>query len=256
MKISPEARFRIQIVLAIAIVTAAIRAGYVFYERHSGPAAEQKTEKPLNPDYYVTPKKLHPYDLKSARELTTMPVWVKEGYRYTFYPYDKSSKRTDFGHEAGLLLPIEKVQIEDVVLNNTPGVPGQKQVMAVFEKEGKGYAVPIGTEKGGDMRIYSDEMFYIQDPHELYRHWPADTWKAIEQHEVKPGMNEMQAVFALGMGIPEAQSDPSVKTVKYPNGGKPVTITYRDGKALKIENPDKNLGSLEKSETPQQGLTS
>jgi hypothetical protein len=234
MKISPETRFRIQIVLAIAIVIAALRAGYMFYERRSGPTAQQETEKPLNPDYYVTPKKLYPYDLKSARALTTMPVWVKEGYRYTYYPYDKAAKRTDFGHEAGLLLPIEQLQIRDVVLNPTPGVPGQKQVMAVFEKEGKGYAVPIGTERNGDMRIYSDEMFYIQDPRQLYHHWSSETWRAIEQHEVKPGMNELQAVFAIGMGIPEPQSDPSVKTVKYPNGGKPMTIIYRNGKAAEI----------------------
>jgi hypothetical protein len=235
MKISPETRFRVQIVLAIAIVAAGIRAGYMFYERRGGHAAGQRTEKPLNPDYYIVPKKLHPYDLKSARELTTMPVWVKEGYRYTYYPYDKAAKRADFGREAGLLLPIEKVQVTDVVLNASPGTPGQKQVMAAFEKEGKSYAVPIGTEKGGDFRIYSDEMFYIQDPRELYRHWSPETWQAIEQHEVKPGMNEMQAVFAIGMGIPEAQSDPSVKTVKYPNGGKPLTITYREGKAADIK---------------------
>jgi hypothetical protein len=234
MKISPEARFRIQIALAIAIAIAAIRAGYMFYERRAGKTSEQRTEKPLNPDYYVTPKKLHPYDLKSARELTTMPIWVKEGYRYTYYPYDKAAKRADFGHEAGLLLPIERVQVNDVVLSNTPGTPGQKQVMAVFEREGKSYAVPIGTEKSGDTRIYSDEMFYIQDPRELYHHWSPETWQAIEQHQVQPGMNELQAVFSIGMGIPEPQSDASVKTVKYPNGGKPMTITYRNGKAAEI----------------------
>ena len=39
-----------------------------------------------NADYYVTPKKLYPYDLKSAQQLTQQPVWMKEGYRYTYYP--------------------------------------------------------------------------------------------------------------------------------------------------------------------------
>ena len=107
-------------------------------------------------------------------------------------------------------------------------------MMAVFEKEGKHYAVPIGSAKGSDYQFYSDEMLYIQDPHELYRHWTAEVWAAIAHHEVKPGMNELQADFAIGMGIPERSSDPSLKTVHYPNGGKPIRITYRDGKAVEI----------------------
>jgi hypothetical protein len=77
-------------------------------------------------------------------------------------------------------------------------------------------------------------MLYIQDPHELYKHWPADVWQAIEQHEVKPGMNELQADFAVGMGIPEA-GGVETKIVNYPNGGKPLRITYHDGKAVEIK---------------------
>ena len=41
--------------------------------------------------------------------------------------------------------------------------------MATFEIEGKKYAVPIGAEKGGDFRIYSDDIFLIEDPRELYQ---------------------------------------------------------------------------------------
>src|SRR5690349_10052479 len=100
---------KIQIVLSIAIAVAAIRTGYIFYERHSEKASETKgAPPPVQADYYVVPKKLHPYDLKSARQLMQQPVWVKEGYRYTYYRYDR---RTDFSHEAGQLLPIEKLEI-------------------------------------------------------------------------------------------------------------------------------------------------
>jgi hypothetical protein len=106
--------------------------------------------------------------------------------------------------------------------------------MAVFEKDGKNYAFPIGSVKGGNFQIYSDEMLYIEDPHQLYKHWPADLWDAIERHEVKPGMNEIQADFAVGMGIPQRSDNPDVKTVNYPNGGKPLRVTYRDGKAVEI----------------------
>jgi len=108
-------------------------------------------------------------------------------------------------------------------------------MMAVFQKDGKSYSVPIGFESDGQYKIYSDEMFFIEDPHELYKHWPPDVWQAVEQHEVKPGMNEMQADFAVGMGVPDAGNSSSEKTVRYPNGGKPLVVTYRDGKAVEIK---------------------
>jgi hypothetical protein len=78
-------------------------------------------------------------------------------------------------------------------------------------------------------------MFYVEDPHDLYKHWPADVWQAIAQHEVKPGMNELQADFAVGMGVPEAGASSAEKTVHYANGGKPLTVIYRGGTATDIK---------------------
>lgn len=232
---SPELKQRIQLVLVFAILIAGARAAYVFYQRRSHAAESAKAAPPLEADYYVVPKKLYPYDLKSAHQLTAQPVWVKEGYRYSFYPYEPATRHTDFAHEAGQLLPIERLEIKDVVTDVTPGEPDQRQLLAIFEKAGKSYAFPIGSVKAGNYQIYSDEMLFIQDPHQLYKHWPGDIWQAIEKHEVKPGMNEFQAAFAIGMGIPESSSDPSVKTVNYPNGGNPLSITYRNGRAAEIK---------------------
>src|SRR5246127_4791384 len=204
MQITPEAKQKIQLFLLAAIVLAAARSGYILYERHEANSQQAKKESapPLNPDYYVTPKKLYPYDLKSSQQLTQQPVWVKEGYRYTFYPYDESRRHADFSHEAGQLLPLQKLQIKAVVTDLSPDSPDQRQILAVFQEDGKNYAFPIGSVRAGNYQIYSDNMLYIQDPHELYKHWPADVWQAIEKHEVKPGMNELQAAFAIGMGIP------------------------------------------------------
>jgi len=233
-----ELKQKIQLVLVVAIAVAGTRAAYILYERYVSNIEQAKQQPPpLNPDYYVVPKRLHPYDLKSARQLTQQPVWVKEGYRYTYYPYDRVRHRSDFSHEAGLLLPIERLEIQAVVTDVTPGSPSQHQVMAVFEKDAKTFAFPIGAVKGGEYQIYSDEMLFIQDPHELYKHWPAEVWDAIAQHQVKPGMNELQTDFAIGMGIPEPSGDPTVKTVNYPNGGRPLSITFRNGKAAEIRPP-------------------
>jgi len=235
-----EAKKWIQVALALAIAVAGVRAGYILYERHEDYVAAQKREQAKqggysNADYYVTPKKLYPYDLKSAKQLTEQPVWVKEGYRYTYYPYDSARKRTDFGHEAGLLLPLERLEIKDVLADIPVGAGNRRKVMAVFKKDGKGYAVPIGFESDGQFKIYSDEMFYVEDPHDLYKHWPADMWQAIGQHEVKPGMDELQADFAVGMGVPDAGASSDEKTVRYPNGGKPLVVIYRDGKAVETK---------------------
>src|ERR1700719_3869170 len=117
---SEEAKKRIQIALALVVVIVGVRAGYILYQRHEDNLAAQKQEQAKkagysNADYYVVPKKLYPFDLESAKQLTQQPVWVKEGYRYTYYPYDAARKRTDFAHEAGLLLPIERLEIKDVV---------------------------------------------------------------------------------------------------------------------------------------------
>ena len=236
MQLTPDTKRKIQIALLVAMVLAAGRSGYILYQRHADRVeSEKKTPPPLQADYYVTPKKLHPYDLKSARELTKQPVWVKEGYRYTCYAYDRARRHADLSKPEGTLLPIEKLEIKDVVFDTAAEAPGQHLLMALFEKEGSLRAVQIGVEKDQNFLIYSDEMFYIQDPRELYKHWPEDVWQSVAKHEVKPGMSELQADFAIGMGIPERSSDPAVKTVNYPNGGKPLSITYRDGRAEEIK---------------------
>ena len=50
-------------------------------------------------------------------------------------------------------------------------------------------------------------------------------------------MNELQVSFAIGLGIPEGSGDSGDKTVDYANGGKPLSITYHNGKVAGIQ-PD------------------
>src|SRR5579859_5378845 len=138
---SPEARSRVQLVLLAALAVATIRAGYIFYQRHEDRLAAERQKQARdvgysNPDYYVSPKKLYPYDVKSAKQLTQQPVWVKEGYRYTYYRYDAATHHVDFEHDAGLLLPIERLEIKDVITAMPAGAGQRKQMLAVFQKEG------------------------------------------------------------------------------------------------------------------------
>ena len=236
MALDPEVLKKLQIFMAAAILIAGGRAAYVVYERHEAALDRTpKQETALKADYYVTPKKLYPYDLKSARQLMEQPVWVKAGYQITYYPYDAARKKTDFAHEAGTLLPLQKLAIEDVVTGVSAQAPGVKQVLAVFSLEGKSYAVPIGAEKDGEFKIRSDDMFFVQDPHELYRHWPAEVWQKVDAHEVQVGMNELQCSFAIGMGAPEGSGDYGSRTLHYANGGKPLVISFENDKAVEIK---------------------
>ena len=237
MAIDPEFQKKLQVFLAIAIVLAGGRAAYIVYERHEAMKedAKPKQEMTLKADYYVTPKTVHAYDLKSARQFTEQPVWVKYGYQLTYYPYDSKRHKTDFGHEAGVLFPLQKLAIQDVVTDVAPQAPGNKQVLACFSLDGKNYAVPIGAEKGSDFKLRANDIFFIEDPHDLYRHWPADVWKKIDAHEVQSGMSELQASFAIGSGIPEGSGDYGSRTLHYANGGKPLVITFQNDKAVEIK---------------------
>lgn len=233
----PETAKRIQIILAIALTAAAIRLAAILYERHVANALPAPAaEKALDPDYYVVPKKLYAYDLNSARQgLVGRPVWVREGYRVTYYPFDPAARRTDFHHEAGLLGPIERLQVREVLRDSFSPAPGQQQIVAVFEKAGKPYAFPVGAVHGQEYSLYPDEILYIEDPHQLYKHWPAEIWQAIDRHEARLGMNELQVGFALGVGYLHGTGLGATRTLTYPNGGRPLVVTFENGKAVSIQ---------------------
>jgi hypothetical protein len=241
--LSDDVKQKLQWALALAVVVAALRTGYILYDRHEANVAFQARQQAkdagyADADWYVAPKKLHPYDLKSAKQLTQQPVWVREGYTYTYYPYNAGA--ANFAHEAGLLGPLQPLQIRDVVTaNSSKG----RQVVAVFQENGSGFAVPIGVQTANDFRIDSDDMFFIEDPHEMYKHWPAEIWKSVDAHEAKVGMKELQVDFAIGIGVPDG-STPGERTIHYANGGKPMVVTFEGGKAVKVEpDPSKDKGA-------------
>ncbi len=220
----------IQVFLFIAIAAAGIRLYLYMHQRRAALLVPPKQkEVALDPDAYVVPRRLHPQDLKDAKELTKQPVWVRGGYQIAYYPFNG---HTDFAHPDGKLGPIEKLNITDVVVNRPP--KGEKQVMAVFEQDNKRYAFPIGYVEGDNYQIFSDDLLYVQDPHQLYKHWSSEVWQAIENHQVKPGMNELQASFAVGAGTPEGNGMGNPRVVDYSNNGHPLRVTFDDGKATEV----------------------
>lgn len=237
---------KIQLSVLVFVVIATVRVGFIFYARRDTGAGPKKAEPTYsaNLDDYVTPRKIVPYDLNSAKkELDGKPLWIKTGNILPYYPYDAASHSVNFKRKAGLLPPLAKLQVKDVVLQREPVAlkPGQisvvqKQVMAVFEKEGEkgAFAVSFGLNTGDDYTFSANDVFFFEDPHELYKHWPADTWSAIEQHQAKQGMNELQASFALGTNFSSDGVEYGNRTIEYANAGKPVTVVFEKNKAVSV----------------------
>jgi hypothetical protein len=195
-------------------------------------------------DDYVTPRKIFPYNVDSAKkEIVGKPLWIKTGNVISYFPYDAATHSVNFKKKAGLLPPLAKLQIKDVVLQREPVALKegqisviQKQIMAVFEKDGEPgtFAASFGTNTGDDYTFTANDMFFFDDPHELYKHWPADVWSSIDQHEAKQGMSELQASFALGAAMNADPGDYGNRTIEFLNAGKPVTVVFEKNKAVTV----------------------
>lgn len=243
---------KFQIILAVFLILAGIRVLLIFRERNEpAPKPAAAPSAAMNADDYVVPTQTHAYDLKSAKEaLDGKTVWVKSGNQLYYYPV--AGGRVDFKHPMGLLPPIDKLDITNVIQATAPNTKGEEiapgvriheeQVMAVFQRERDNdkttYAAPIGASRGGDYTLYINDSFYLDDPRQLYKHWPAEIWQAIDQHQAKTGMNELQVSFALGVGAAEGSSgDYGDRILTYDNGGHPVKVTFERNRATQVQGP-------------------
>ena len=239
---------RTKIILLVFVVLAGLRVLFIYRERHApAPSPKAPATLNLNADDYVVPTQVHAYDLKSAKEaLDDKTVWVKAGYQTYYYPY--SGGHIDFKHPAGTLPPLDKLEITNVMQTTAPGAkaeevaPGvrvhEEQVFAVFHPnaQNKTYAAAIGGNRGGDYTLYINDLLFLDDPHQLYKHWPADVWSAVDQHQAKPGMSELQVAFALGTGIPVGNSGSiGDRTMQYDNNGHPVKVTFEHNRAKDVQ---------------------
>ncbi|MGA7313177.1 MAG: hypothetical protein WBX22_04320 [Silvibacterium sp.] len=226
----------------VVLLAAGAYLGYVFHERNE-PGVQQKAEappRPLTDDDVVLPRKLYIADLKSAKDLIGKTVWVQSGYALDYYPY--AAGRVEFAHPVGVLPSVQALQIENIITEKAPAnlamrIPlGDKQVFALFKmpNDVKQYATAIGTIQGSDSTYYTDQIFYYDDPHQMYKHWPTDVWQAVDQHQPKPGMNELQVAMALGTIQQSESSDYGNRTVTYDAGGKKWAVSFEKDKATKV----------------------
>jgi hypothetical protein len=233
---------KLALIVVPAILILAIGIWRINVARNRPVAVQPRyQERPLTQDEMVQPRKLYIDDLKSARALVDKPVWIQAGYELDYYPY--VAHHVGFAHKAGVLPSVQRLDISDIVTEKVPAsvesrVPrGDKQAFAVFTMPGdpKEYAAAIGTVQGTDWTFYCDNIFYYDDPHQMYKFWPADVWQAIDQHHPKPGMSETQVAMALGVMQQSESSNYGNRTVDYDAGGKKWEVTFDNDKATDVQ---------------------
>lgn len=241
-----ESKKRTRITIGVLLVLLFIRLGFILYQRHeANKPAEKKVTYSSNMDDYVIPPKIHPYDLKSAaKELVGKTVWVRAGNSVHYYPFAAATHTADLKHEKDILPPLAKLQIKDIIAQKNSAGPlaegqvavVQKQALAIFQMgdDPGTYAVPIGTGNGDDYEFTVNDLFFFADPHELYKHWPPETWQAIDSHQAKQGMNEIQVAMALGT-VATGSGEYGNRTLEFDNNGHPVSVTFANNKATNVK---------------------
>lgn len=230
----------------VAVLLIGIRVYLVWRERNAPIVnPHQHAERALSSDDIVQPRKLYIDSLQSAQVLAGKRVWMQAGYELAYYSY--VGKRIDFSKRSGLLAPTQAMDVASIVLAKAPAstrrlIPlGTRQVFAIFTMPGdaKQYATAIGYEDGGSSQYYCDSVFFYDDPHLLYKHWPPGVWKAVDAHHAEKGMNELQVSMALGM-IQQSHNMSGIgnRTVTYDTDTKHWTVTFVSDQATQAASTD------------------
>jgi hypothetical protein len=221
----------------VLVLAVGVRVGLIYRERNAPDKALKPAAREVIPeDDLVYLKQKHPSSLADVKELQGSTVWVSAGGQLEFYPY--VGHTVQYGKSAGTLLGAEPLVVKDMVEQVAPKsassrIPaGDKQVLMVFTRpdDAKEYAVPVGYRQDKDYTFYTDEILFYDDPHELYKHWGPEIWKAVDAHQVVLGMNERQVELSLGQVSKSTSQTYGNRMVVFANLGKPMAVTFVNNK--------------------------
>ncbi len=232
----------------VALLAVGIRVGLIYRERHapSAPVAAPQQAK-LPDDAFVFLKKKRPSSMADLKELYGTTVWVSAGGQMDFYPV--VANHAEYAKKAGTLLGAEPITIVGAMEQVAPKaatfrIPGgDRQVLLTFkvpagvQGPGEGetiFAVPVGYREGGQYTFSTDEIFFYDDPHQLYKHWSPQIWDAIDHHRAILGMSESQVQMALGQVSDSVSNEYGNRRVMYSNLGHPMDVIFVKDKATAI----------------------
>lgn len=215
---------------------------YVFKSRQDPGVMGTKGEKPkqLSKDDLAVVKLLYLPGFDDAKQLEGKPLWVKAGYTLPYYPVKGTT--VEFAKKEGTLPPDAKLNVDKLIKAVPPAkeddrLPhGTKQYFATFTIDGKDgkYAAPIGFAEGTEEKMWTDDLFFYDDPKTIYDHWTPAVWDAVAKHTPTVGMTEAQVRMAVGMQIQSDSSREGDRTVTYDTGSKKWTVTFAKGAATQV----------------------
>lgn len=205
------------------------------HERNAPVAVKAPVREVIADDDLVFLKQKRPSSMADLKDLFGTTVWVSAGGQLEYYPV--AGKTVQYAKAAGTLLGAQELKIKGALEQVAPKaatfrIPGgDRQVSLLFTLPGsadaaKVYAVPVGYRQDGQYTFYTDEIFFYDDPHVLYKHWGPEVWKAVDAHEVILGMNERMVELSLGQVSKSTSKDYGNRMVVFANLGKPMAVTF------------------------------
>jgi hypothetical protein len=233
-------------VLVTSLITLTIGGIYLLvvfkHRQNPGVQTQSAPDQNLTPDDVAIVRQMFMTSFDDAVKLEGTSVWMKNGYTIPYYPYEGG--HVVFAKKIGLIPSAQKLDIKKVIkaavpANEDDGIDhGSRQVFAVFTLPGSTDmdATPIGVIQGNQEQYFCDLLFYYDDPHTIYDNWPKDVWAAIDAHQVKPGMSELETHMAIGSKVLSEGGTEGNRTVTYDQAGKTWLVTYENNHATTIKN--------------------
>lgn len=226
--------------LMVTLLVGGVYLFVVFKHRSDPGIAGRQVDAPVNRDDLAEVRQLMPTEFKDVEKLAGTSVWMKNGNVMPYFA--AAGARIDFTRRVGVIPPMQRLDVKKVIKAAVPaGVDdgmshGARQAFAVFALPGSAalYATPIGVMDGAEEQYFTDLLFFYDDPHTIYSEWQKETWAAIDAHQAKPGMNELQTRLALGQKLKAGEGSEGNRTISYDAGGRQWTVTFADDHATSV----------------------
>ena len=235
-----------KIVLIPTLITLAIGGLYLLsvwkHRQDSGVIGQQAAEQVATMDDVAIVRMEFQQHFEDVQALQGKSVWMKNGYTISYFPF--AGGKVDFHKRVGVVPAAQRLEVKKVIKAAVPedvddGIEhGSRQAMVVFELPGKEgqFATPVGFLQGNQETFYCDLLYFYDDPHTIYSNWSKDTWAAVDAHQVKVGMNELQTRLAVGQKMkPDSQNEGN-RTVTYDQDGKTWKVTFVKDRATAVKN--------------------
>lgn len=209
--------------------------------QNPGVIPQNDASQTMTKDDLAVVRAFSPQHFEDLQRLEGTRVWMKNGYTMPYFPY--AGGQVEFGKRAGLIPAAQPLDVKKIVKAPVPAKVddalehGSRQAFAVFALPGTAgeFATPIGAIQASQEAYFADLLFYYDDPHTIYDHWPKDVWAAVDAHQVKPGMSELETRLALGSKVHVDGDREGDRTVTYDVNGKKWDVTYVKNRATEIK---------------------